>query len=69
MKVEQYKCDVCGTLKGEPNHWFIIRLGGAFHIYPWDFYGGEDEDTSIEREQHVCGNACAQKRLEEWMAK
>jgi hypothetical protein len=27
MKVDTYKCDVCGRIKGENNHWFRIDTG------------------------------------------
>jgi hypothetical protein len=64
MKIEVYKCDVCGTVKGESNHWYIGSFDpAAFNIYPWE---GERRGDWIK---HICGQQCAQKFLENWLSK
>lgn len=65
MRSVNYTCDVCGVIKGESNHWYKIRIVGAFHTYTWSCTkeGASEPDERI----HVCGRACAQKKYEEWL--
>jgi hypothetical protein len=66
MRVETYKCDVCGVQKGGTNHWWLM----------W-FEDGPDENVLVLKimrwddrllgshpsERHFCGEACAQKQV------
>lgn len=65
MKIEQYRCDVCGIMKKETNHWFLFleKDKEMLQIMSWDEYRLR---VSLEL-GHLCGRACAQKKLEEWM--
>lgn len=63
MKVETYKCDVCGKQKGDVNHWWLVWMTPfAFTVRPW----GDDqvERTSI----HLCGNECVQRKVSEFLS-
>ena len=56
-KVDTYKCDQCGTLRGGTNHWFkVIRFYNSrtLRITPWDGLDGIDEGI----ECHLCSLAC-----------
>lgn len=65
-EIRQYKCDGCGTLKGETNHWYKVRIKEAFHIYRWNFGGEGSEDLSAQM-LHLCGSACVTKAVSEFM--
>lgn len=63
-------CDVCKTVKQPSNHWFYVRLSvktpetmPGFHIWPWDV----EAEISTKNYIHLCGQACAVKKLAEWM--
>ncbi len=64
-KYTTYKCDECGVLKQETNHWWVVATSpdahGGLSISPMppDLPAGEIT---------VCGRACAQKAVERWMA-
>jgi hypothetical protein len=58
-----YKCDYCGKLKGEANHWWLRDLGRQFFaLFKW-----EDQGAAADRMEHICGQACAGKALDRWM--
>lgn len=63
-KIETYKCDVCGVLKGETNHWFKISMGTAYAIV-----AKFDVAETGESLSHVCGQSCAQHKLNEFMGR
>ncbi len=67
-ELTQYKCDVCGAVKGEANHWYKMRVLDALHIYRWDFGGEGGSDLSGQR-LHLCGQACVLKKVNEFMGK
>jgi len=50
MKLQGYKCDVCGIAKQEANHWWkgYVAPSGGIMIFPWD------QSYSL-LEAHLCG--------------
>ncbi len=64
MKQESFTCDVCGTVKGPANHWWLFGIeGGRFAVFgPWD-------SRISDSELHICGEACATKKLSEFMGR
>ena len=70
---ENITCDVCGTQKGEANHWMLWRAGeivpgvdgkvGGVQFAPW-----HPELYHLYR--HLCGESCAARLLsrsiEDW---
>ncbi len=62
MVVETFKCDICGKVKGEENHWFCAT--GQFTpdaqvvIGSWHSRGKFPEPHLV---RHLCGMDCAQK--------
>ncbi len=73
--VNTVRCAVCGKLREQANHWFVIWLnagprpprktaagvGAGFHCYPFEMAPRRRDDLP------VCGQACAQKEFERWM--
>jgi hypothetical protein len=64
MQFQSHKCDECGRVKGEANHWYrATRLPGPrFVIVPWDTPLFRVPDPAAT-EQHLCGEGCATKAL------
>lgn len=62
----QYECDCgCGTVKGDNNNWFVIRLhehGHWFNIYPWDERMARDVGYLV-----ASGESCVHKLLSRWL--
>lgn len=69
MKVETYKCDICGKQKGEVNHWLYALLAEdemkirKFPLHPKN-YGGIPPEAI-----HLCGAECVQKKVNEFLSK
>ena len=47
------KCDNCGQIKGEANHWFVVAQVDSFISFAPVEYGDE------ENSKHLCGQKCA----------
>lgn len=63
-----YACSCCGVERKDANHWFVlVETHAGFHLQTWDWAVAEhrlDEDGT----EHVCGQACAHKLLDRFMA-
>ena len=68
-----FSCDVCGTTKGEANHWWMLSLAECpcddveqvpqrFSIMPWSVEQSRDGEM-----RHLCGKGCAMQALERFM--
>ena len=61
-------CDVCGSIKKDANHWYYAELrprdDESFQIWHWDWPAEDRERKGII---HLCGQACATKKMSEWM--
>lgn len=66
MKIETYKCDVCGVQKGETNHWFkVIFVAGGDGMF---LFPAHRECMSSEgKEFDLCGQQCVQRKVEEYI--
>ncbi|MGH9616293.1 MAG: hypothetical protein ACRD28_06080 [Acidobacteriaceae bacterium] len=71
---ESFTCNICGVVKLESNHWWMITLGNVFcfnqgqlsqqfTLAPWN-----DEESRNPDLYHVCGEGCAMKALERFMS-
>ena len=66
-----FECDVCAVPKRDTNHWwkgYLVKRDGTDHpagllLVAWDVVVDSDEPM------HLCGEACATKKLSEVMAK
>lgn len=65
-RTDHFTCDCCGVAKKDTNHWFIARVGDAFHLYPWTYMNGVMDDGI--RILFLCGDACATKAMAEFMS-
>ena len=71
-QVVTYKCAVCGTLKGETNHWLILvvntdpEFGRTLHLRP--FLSGAFDRQLIDDDQAICGDVCAGKALQKYLS-
>lgn len=59
MKIETYKCDICGARKGETNHWMIVTVstdnpGSQPQLTIVEF----DEEPRNNNDRDVCGVTC-----------
>lgn len=71
-KVETVRCagPGCANLRREINHWFVIGASKEAETGAGTFYcRALDPGFAIgEKEQPVCGQACAQKLFEQFLA-
>lgn len=60
-----YKCNVCGKVKEESNHWWLLYIGTrtVFTLDRWDDLKAERTDV-----ENICSESCASKALSKWMA-
>lgn len=69
--VTTYKCDVCGVLKQEANHWFraFLRKSGSeglsFILILWE--GRYPATIGQPADMHLCGLQCATKAMHKAM--
>lgn len=63
MKVDTYKCDVCGQMKGENNHWLLIEsTGTGLKLYGWG------EVASGPATVDLCSDQCVTKTVQQWLS-
>jgi hypothetical protein len=64
MRYTTFKCDECGALKKQTNHWWVVKpragVDGDLIISPMTPNLPDETVT-------VCGRECAQKAIERWM--
>lgn len=68
MKVDTFKCDSCGNIKGTGNHWFRLVVDDddskepfcAIHV--WE--GGQ----AGLLEKHLCSDQCVVKVVQQWLS-
>ena len=61
MKVDTYKCDVCGIVKGENNHWFRIDTAAGLELNAWNV--APMTSTSVD----LCSDSCVIKTVQQWL--
>ncbi len=69
MRVETVKCDQCGAMKGEGNHWLKLKVAPALGDLPLAVHAstGENDRTYLEESwetRDLCGQACFHKHLD-----
>jgi hypothetical protein len=58
-------CDICGTEKGQTNHWFVaFEQGGELRISDWN-----SRNRSKPGAKHLCGQTCLHKLADDFMAR
>ena len=68
MKIETVKCDGCGAVKGENNHWWKIAINNEYH-YHYDALGiyHADDLKGAAPYLDMCGEACVIKKVSEFL--
>ncbi len=62
MRVDTFKCDVCGKMKGEGNHWFRMEMGDAgIKMCPWGVM--KLTQTSVD----LCSDQCVLTMVQKWL--
>ena len=66
-----YACDICGTGKGEANHWWMASLtepaeSGHFTLMRWTA-GQSPGHSQGEDVYHLCGQRCVLQAIERFM--
>lgn len=69
MKIETYRCDVCGIQKGETNHWWIITLPDLASPARSELIlsPATDDQHRDSNDFDLCGAACVQKKVAEFL--
>jgi hypothetical protein len=58
-------CDICGTEKGQTNHWFVAyEQTGELRIGDWN-----SRNRSKPGAKHLCGQTCLHKLADDFMAR
>jgi hypothetical protein len=68
-----YKCDNCGKMRDETNHWWLVRfdppdskvleIPPVFRLSPWN-----DQLAAELYKGHVCSQDCVVKQLSKFMS-
>ncbi len=62
MKIDSYKCDVCGAIKGENNHWFRIDTGpSGLVLNAWGVM--QPTESSVD----LCSDQCVTKVVQKFL--
>ena len=61
MRIETVKCDECGVVKKDSNHWLHIDVLGPME--PFIHLGHKEPDPSFER-RDLCGQGCFHRHLD-----
>lgn len=71
---EHITCDVCGIAKGETNHWLmcVAPVAPVATVLEGIVFAPictriADEARRYVKVEHLCGHACAHKRLGQWL--
>jgi len=60
--VQEYRCEVCGTVTNQPNHWYVIQCGDAqLTVLRWN-----TEAANAPGARHYCGEGHAQVYISRW---
>ena len=60
---DAYKCDECGAIKGDVNHWwqFVRVPGPRIVIFGWDCPVRDENAAALVK--HLCGIECVMKTV------
>src|SRR5215467_10544835 len=62
--IQEFRCEVCGTVTTNPNHWFVIRCGVLdLTVTKWS-----SEAAGSPGARHYCGEEHAQVYISRWFA-
>jgi hypothetical protein len=60
--LQEFRCEICGTLTSNPIHWFVIQCGNLdLTVLKWN-----SETANAAGARHFCGEAHAQVYISRW---
>ncbi len=60
--LQEFRCEVCGTITTTPTHWFVIQCGNSqLTVLRWNA-----ETANAPGARHFCGEAHAQVYISRW---
>ena len=60
--VQEFRCEICGTVTSNPIHWFVIQCSQSqLTVLNWD-----DETANAKGARHYCGERHAQVYISRW---
>ena len=60
--IQEFRCEVCGTVTSNPTHWYVIQCGdAALTVLKWNL-----EIANADGARHYCGEAHAQVYISRW---
>jgi hypothetical protein len=60
--LQEFRCEVCGTITNNPVHWLIIQCGDtSLTVLRWN-----SEAANAAGARHYCGQAHAQVYISRW---
>lgn len=64
----QIKCDVCGAVKGETNHWLVaVTVSNRAGIMFIPAECVEESRNPLAVYEDICGHDCAHKHFSRWL--
>lgn len=67
MITDQIRCDVCGAIKGETNHWLVAIVDPSFVGIAFEPAELLEDRSGPPVFEDICGHACAHKRFSQWL--
>ena len=65
MRVDTFKCDVCGIQKGETNHWYSLEKTVKNDNARLELLAAVFTDPAY---MHLCSDACVIKAVQQWLS-
>ena len=60
--LQEFRCEVCGTITNQPIHWFVIQCGDKqLTVFKWN-----SETANAPGARHYCGEAHAKVYISRW---
>lgn len=60
--LQEFRCEICGTVSSNPIHWFVIQCGSSqLTVLQWDL-----DTANAPGARHYCGEAHAQVYISRW---
>jgi hypothetical protein len=60
--LQEFRCEVCGTVTSAPIHWFVIQCGDSeLTVLKWNA-----ETANAAGARHFCGEGHAQVYISRW---
>jgi hypothetical protein len=60
--LQEFRCEISGTLTNNPLHWFVIRCGDSdLTVFRWNA-----ETANAPGARHFCGEGHAQVYISRW---